>query len=55
MAVISFSPAKRSLRRKRPILAIFRFPGRESVRAWCWSMQELIDAFKEAKEAKGVA
>lgn len=51
MPVVSFRPAKRSLRRKRPILAVFHFPGRESRRAWCWSMQELIDAFKDAKGA----
>lgn len=51
MPVIQFSHARRTQRRKRPILAVFRFPGREVVWAWCWSMQELIDAFRDAKGA----
>ena len=37
--------------RKRPILAVFRFPGRRAVFAWCWTMQEVADAFRAAKEA----
>ena len=37
--------------RKRPILAVFRFPGRHAVYAWCWTMQEVAAAFRAAKEA----
>ena len=51
MAVTNFRQARRQNRRKRPILAIFRFKGRDAVYAWCWTMQEMIDAFRAAKGA----
>ena len=48
MPVTKFSREKK---RKRPILAVFRFPGREAVCAWCWTMQEVADAFRAARGA----
>ena len=46
MSVVKFD---RGRRRKRPILAVFRFPGREAVCAWCWTMQEVANAFRAAR------
>lgn len=37
--------------RKRPILAVFRFPGRRAVIALCWTMSEVAQAFQQARGA----
>ncbi len=48
MAVIQFNQQKR---RKRPIKCIFKFLHRPCVVAYCWTMNEVAEAFKDARGA----
>ena len=47
MATMRLNPIKRF----RQILAVFHFPGREPVRGWYNTMDEVAQAFKAAKGA----
>lgn len=48
MAVVQFSRQKR---RKRPIKCIFKFQHRLCVVAYCYTTEEIVAAFNEAKGA----
>jgi hypothetical protein len=48
MAVIQLSRQKR---RKRPIKCIFKFHHRPCVVAYCYTTEEIVAAFNEAKGA----
>ena len=48
MAVVQFSRQKS---RKRPIKCIFKFQHRPCVVAYCYTTEEIVAAFNEAKGA----
>ena len=48
MPVVQFNRQKR---RKRPIKCIFKFQHRPCVVAYCYTTEEMIDAFRAARGA----